>query len=82
MCTYVLVNNLYAKIIIYNRNMYDNENIFNIYNNIYRCKIPIKVPADLPARLQKSYGQQHSFQILSTFLYDFCIGLRPADFFI
>ena len=54
--------------------MYDNEDILNIYNNIYRCKIPIKVPADLPAGLQKSYGQQHSFQILSTFLYDFCIG--------
>ena len=36
--------------------MYDNEDIFNIYNNIYRCKIFIKVPADMPARPEKSYG--------------------------
>ena len=27
-------------------------------------------PADMLAALQKSYGQQHYFQILSTFSYD------------
>ena len=59
--------------------MYDNDDIFNIYNNIYRCKILIKVLADMPAGLQKLYGLQHYFQIPSTFLHDFCISRRPAD---
>ena len=61
MCTYVFINSLYAKIIIYNRNMYDNEDIFNIYNNIYRCKILIKVPADMLARPEKSYSRTALF---------------------
>ena len=52
---------------MYNRNMYDNKDIFNIYNNIYRCKILIKILANIPARPQKSYGRQHYFQILSFF---------------
>ena len=32
----------------------------------------------LSAVLQKSYGQLHSFQILSIFLYDFCVGFWQA----
>ena len=31
------------------------------------------------ATLQKSYGQWHYFQILSTFSYDFSVGHWPAD---
>ena len=31
-------------------------------------------PANMSAAPQKSYGQQHSFQILSIFLYDICVG--------
>ena len=36
-------------------------------------------PADMSAAPQKSYGQQHSFQILSIFSYDICVGHQPAD---
>ena len=36
-------------------------------------------PADMSAALQKSYGWQHSFQILSIFLYDICVSHQPAD---
>ena len=35
--------------------------------------------ADMLAAPQKSYSQQHSFQILSVFLYDICVGHQPAD---
>ena len=35
--------------------------------------------ADMPAALQKLYGWQHSFQILSIFLYDICAGHWLAD---
>ena len=33
----------------------------------------------LPAALQKLYGQLHSFQILSIFLYNFRVNHWPAD---
>ena len=36
-------------------------------------------PANMSAALQKSYGQQHSFQILSIFSYDICVSHQPAD---
>ena len=36
-------------------------------------------PANMSATPQKSFGQQHSFQILSIFLYDICVGHWPAD---
>ena len=36
-------------------------------------------PYDMSAAPQKSYGQQHSFQILSIFLYDICVGCWPAN---
>ena len=35
--------------------------------------------ADMSAAPQKSYGQQHSFQILSVFLYDICVSHWPAE---
>ena len=35
--------------------------------------------ANMSAALQKSYGQQHSSQILSIFSYDICVGRWPAD---
>ena len=31
-------------------------------------------PASMSATLQKTYGQQHSFQILSIFSYNICVG--------
>ena len=35
--------------------------------------------AGMSATPQKSYGQQHSFQILSMFLYDICVSHWPAS---
>ena len=32
------------------------------------------LPADMSASAQKSYGQQHCFQILSIFSYDVFVG--------
>ena len=43
------------------------------------CLTLIRVPADMLAGLKKLYGRLHYFQILSTFLYDFCVGHWPAD---
>ena len=36
-------------------------------------------PADMLAAPPKSYSQQHSFQILSIFLYDICVGHWSAN---
>ena len=36
-------------------------------------------PANMLTAQQKSYGQQHSFWILSVFLYGICVGHWPAD---
>ena len=36
-------------------------------------------PANKVSCPQKSYGQLHYFQVLSTFLYDFCVGHWSAD---
>ena len=35
--------------------------------------------ANMLAALQKLYGWQHSFQILSIFSYDICVSCQPAD---
>ena len=48
-------------------------------NNNYICLTFNWVPADMLAGLKKSYGQPHYFQILSTFLYDFCVSHWLAD---
>ena len=37
------------------------------------------VLADMSAGLKKSHGQLHYFQILSTFLYGFCVGQWLAN---
>ena len=36
-------------------------------------------PANMSAAPQKSYSWQHSFQILSIFSYDICVGHWPAN---
>ena len=36
-------------------------------------------PTEMLAALQKSYGQLHSFWILSIFSYDICVGHWLAD---
>ena len=46
----------------------------SMINNVHTMS-----PADMSATLQKSYGWQHSFQILSIFSYDICVGHQPAD---
>ena len=43
-------------------------------NNLHTMSL-----ADMSAAPQKSCGQQHSFQILSIFSYDLCVGHQPAD---
>ena len=40
------------------------------YNTCIIVTVSMVVPANMSATLKKSYGQLHSFQILSTFLYD------------
>ena len=43
------------------------------------CLTFIRVPADMLAGLEKSYGQLCYFQILRTFLYDLWVGPQPAN---
>ena len=56
-----------------NKSLFSKCSIGNAYDT---C---IVVPADMLATPQKSYGHQHSFQILSTFSYDIFVGCWPAD---
>ena len=37
------------------------------------------IPGQQVSNSQKLYGQQHSFQVLSTFLYDIYVGHWPAN---
>ena len=69
---------IYAKVKLYNYIIRNNINLVHKYYTIiiiYKNYTFVMVPADLPAGMQKLYGQLHSFQILNTFLYDFCVGL-------
>ena len=63
----------------YNRNINDIMPILYTVNNNHTCLTFSWVPADMSAGLKKPYSQLHYFQILSTFLYDFCVTHWPAN---
>ena len=54
--------------------------ILYILNNNYTYLTFSWVPADMPARLKKPYGQLHYFQILSTFCMTFVLAIGQPTY--